>query len=487
MPGSERLDTCEGCPPDRPASTRRGYALRLVACFLLLPTLFWSIANAATAQPDNDTRKIEWKVGFWHWHGWAKVYRDEIDREDAPIDLLYVNAGKYQGGKPYTKHKGVDLDLHWPEHLPKADAYLVVLRCEGSSCINENIVQALTRSFKSLKQDVARKGQKIVGLQIDYDCPTKDLNLYGGFLSELRHALDKDVLLSITALLDWFGPGTRISDVIRWTDEFVPQFYDVDYRKLGSADGGIAEPIDTARWAPILNAYRKPYRLGVASYGRLVEIREGSGPSSPAESKEVAIWGEGPLEMAARRKGMFVRYRHSAAGEIILHYKDDPGVRPPVSENGLTKMIVPTQQSVSSAYRAAKAMGGFCSGVVFFRYPVGNEALALSVTEVLRVISDSELTAKATSVEADDGFCATASCSDLFVRLKDRFPAKSLILMVRSSHDLEYFVPDRLVRARLLGPRLIEVAIPAYAGTPRIPVGRAVSNDPVKFTVEEKL
>jgi hypothetical protein len=319
----------------------------------------------------------------------------------------------------------------------------------------------------------------LAGLQIDYDCPTKDLERYGRFLRDLRKALSEENLLSITALLDWFGPGTKVAHAVRWTDEFVPQFYDVDPRKIGAADGGIAEPIDPARWAPIFNDFRKPYRIGIASFGRIVEIRKTQEtPSSSKNSGNVAIRGESPLEIMAQDKGMFVRHGSTAAGEIIARFKG--------GSNEMIKMVIPTQQSVSAAYNAAKAMGGFCSGVIFFRHPIGSEALALSVAEISHIISGKGAALEATIAEADDGFCAAASCSDLFVRLKDRFPSKDLVLTLRSSQDLEYFLPDRLVKARLRGPRLIEVGIPAYAGAPRIPVGRAVSRDPVKFVVEEK-
>lgn len=116
--------------------------------------------------------------------------------------------------------------------------------------------------------------------------------------------------------------------------------------------------------------------------------------------------------MVAWDKGMFVLYGSSAAGEIIVHHKG--------GSNEMIKMVIPTQQSVSSAYSAAKAMGGFCSGVVFFRHQIGNEALALSPAEISRRISGRGSMSEATTVEADDGFCVAVSCIDLFVRLKDR-------------------------------------------------------------------
>jgi hypothetical protein len=452
------------------------HPLRFVSYFVLLTMVLGCMACTDVGRMGSDRKRAEWKIGYWYWQGPGRVDTGTAGKEPVPIDLLYVHAGD-RTVNPHAKQEPVN--MIWSERLPKADAYIAVLRYEGSGLIGENIIPNLTRSYESLKRRVAEKGQRVAGLQIDYDCPTRDLERYSRFLRDLRKALPEENLLSITALLDWFGPGTRVSDVIRWTDEFVPQFYDVDPGKTVAADGGLAEPIDPARWAPIFNGQRKPYRIGIASFGRIVEIRKTPDTrSSSQNSAKVTIRGESPLEIMVQDKGIFVRHGSSAAGEIIAHFRG--------GSNEMIKMVVPTHQSVSAAYNAAKAMGGFCSGVIFFRHPIGSEALALSPAEISRIISGKGAPLEATAAEADDGFCGATSCSDLFVRLKDRFPSKDVVLALRSSQDVEYFLPDRSVKARLRGPRLIEVTIPAYAGAPRIPVGRAVSRDPVRFVVEEK-
>jgi len=452
------------------------HPLRFGSYFVLLTMVLGCMACTDVGRTDSGRKRAEWKIGYWYWQGPGSADTGTGGKDPVPIDLLYVHAGD-RTVPPHAKQEPVN--MIWPERLPKADAYIAVLRYEGSGLIGENIIPDLTKSYESLKRRVAEKGQRLAGLQIDYDCPTRDLERYGRFVRDLRKALPEENLLSITALLDWFGPGTRVSDVIRWTDEFVPQFYDVDPGKTVAADSGLAEPIDPVRWAPIFNGQRKPYRIGIASFGRIVEIRKTQDiPSSSQDSAKLAIRGESPLEMMVQDKGIFVRHGSSAAGEIIAHFRG--------GSNEMIKMIIPVGQSVSAAYNAAKAMGGFCSGVIFFRHPIGSEALALSPAEISRIISGKGEALEATTAEADDGFCGAASCSDLFVRLKDRFPSEDLVLVLRSSQDLEYFVPDRSVKARLRGPRLIEVTIPAYAGAPRIPVGRAVSRNPVRFVVEEK-
>ena len=464
-------------------------AILFVAPQIWVPSRFLSGVDLALTEETRslpDTRgRAEWKVGYWYWQGWSRDNSEVIDKKPAPVDLLYVHTGGYAAYR-FGDGELMSVRMSWPDYLPQASSYVVVFRCEGPTCTRESVVKDLVGSYESLKRKASERGQNIVGLQIDYDCPTKQLTLYAEFLKKLRRTMAAGDFLSITALLDWFRPNTHLSDVIRQVDEFVPQFYDVDHGKARTANGGIAEPIDAVRWAPILNRYGKTYRLGIASFGRLLTISKRGSRSSSRDSDWMAVSGESPLEKLACGRGRFARHGGSSAGETIAYYQGTNTTCPP-SRDEKTKLIIPTRQSILSAYKAAKAMGGFCRGVVFFRYPIGNESLILLPSEVSRIISvEKRASPEATTVETRDGLCAAVSCSDLFLRLKDRFPSKDLVFAIRSSGDLEYFVPDRLVQSRMRGPRLIEVKVPAFAGSPAVPVGRAVSREPVDFTVEEK-
>jgi hypothetical protein len=452
------------------------YSFRLISYLVALAMALCCPACTDSRRQEGGRKSPEWKVGYWYWQAWGKDC-DPVEEGEAKIDLLYVKACDYRGGT--LDAKPADVEMDWPERLPKAQAYVAVFRCEGAIWTDGKLIAGLAGAYESVKGRAARRGQSLKGLQIDYDCPTKELNRYGRFLADLRKVLPREDMLSITALLDWFKPGTKVEEVIGPVDEFVPQFYDVDPRKLDAPDGGIAEPIDPTRWAPVFNAYRKPYRVGIASFGRIMVKRtKKEGVLFSDQTGGWAAMGSSPLDLVTCCKGTFVAQGTSTAGEIIARLRSD--------RIETVKMIVPTAKSVASAYHASEAMAGYCSGALFFRYPTRAESLALSPGEIGRAIAGRETMQEATTVEVDDGFCAVVSCSDLFVRLKERFPAKNLVLTIQSSHDLDYFVPDRLVHATLRGQRLIEVRIPAFAGVPRIPVGRVVSRDPVRFTVEEK-
>ncbi|WP_206431162.1 DUF3142 domain-containing protein [Sphingomonas sp. ABOLE] len=72
-----------------------------------------------------------------------------------------------------------------------------------------------------------RAGNRIAGLQIDFDARTRHLSRYAAFLKSLRAKLPPRYRLSITGLLDWSANGdpeglAQLSGVV---DEVVVQIY----------------------------------------------------------------------------------------------------------------------------------------------------------------------------------------------------------------------------------------------------------------------
>lgn len=70
-------------------------------------------------------------------------------------------------------------------------------------------------------------GNRVVGLQIDFDARTRGLADYARFLTDLRRRLPRQYRLSITGLMDWSAQGDprelkRLSGVV---DEVVIQTY----------------------------------------------------------------------------------------------------------------------------------------------------------------------------------------------------------------------------------------------------------------------
>jgi hypothetical protein len=70
-------------------------------------------------------------------------------------------------------------------------------------------------------------GNRLEGLQIDFDAATPGLDRYRAFLEQVRHELPRGTRLSITGLLDWSANGdpAELARLGGLVDEVVIQTY----------------------------------------------------------------------------------------------------------------------------------------------------------------------------------------------------------------------------------------------------------------------
>jgi len=116
--------------------------------------------------------------------------------------------------------------------------------------------------------DLARwreAGNRLIGLQIDFDARTRHLDLYAAFLKDLRQRLPAGCKLSVTGLLDWSANGdpqglSALADVV---DEVVIQIYQGRHVIAGYE----------AYFAK-LNHLNIPFRIGLPQYGEWNEPPE---------------------------------------------------------------------------------------------------------------------------------------------------------------------------------------------------------------------
>lgn len=101
-------------------------------------------------------------------------------------------------------------------------------------------------------------GNKVVGVQIDFDARTRHLENYAGFLKDLRRRLPADCRLGITGLLDWSSNGDpRGLDALAGSvDEVVLQIYQ-GRRVIPGYAGYLAR----------LDRMKIPFRIGLLQGG----------------------------------------------------------------------------------------------------------------------------------------------------------------------------------------------------------------------------
>ncbi|MGD1073888.1 MAG: DUF3142 domain-containing protein [Bryobacteraceae bacterium] len=432
---------------------------------LILPLFAWlslSACGALQSQPP----PAKWTTGFWYWH--------EGSVEPAPAkvipDVLYFHAGTI------WKYRQWQVSQELPDSLPPAREYWLVFREEQQNMPDVSAAPYIAERASRLLAEARQRHLKVVGIQLDIDCPTSRLAGYAALLREVRKDMPAGLGISITALLDWFRDGTSVADVIEETDEFVPQFYDLAPAPNGSGDWrAIAAKIDAGHWGPKFNTFGKRFRIGISTFGR-------------ARFEPRFFADLTPLDIAAN-PAFTLRTSHSEANELILTYGASRKARLGYNDfqpGDTIQFVLPTPESIRAAVESARRMRGNCAGIVFFRWPASYENLVMWPDEVLTAAGLAPPREKAVGVESVDGHCAAVSCVDLYlVNAAERSPG-SIGYRIHSSVELEYFLPQERVPVRLVGASDLDLTLPPWCGRSRLSLGRAVTATPAEFHAEER-
>jgi len=430
----------------------------------------------------------KWTVGFWFWEG------SEVTPESQgpQIDSLYFQAGRIeQGLLPFNvRAENWFVGSQLPSPLPQAKEYWMVLRYETQRVPALSAIPALAESFKRIQAEARRRRVSLSGVQLDIDAPTGSLREYAAFLREVRKVLPNGMQLSITALLDWFRDGTGMPEVTKEVDEFVPQFYDLsdserEHRGISigvtqSADlRPIAARIDSQVWGARFNKYGKRYRIGISSFGRSGVVSGGS----------LQVYGDlHPLTVGIN-SAFSLQTERTPAKELLLKYR---AIRQTTISyatfqvGDLIEFVMPTSAAVRDAYDNSKRMGGYCAGVIFFRWPVPDQEIALSPDEVLHAIGMSRADVSAPLVVAKDGGCVAVECVDLHLFNVDGQANSRLRYTLTSSVPFEYFLPEKNIPVGLSNPNELEIVVPPFAGARHLYLGRGVTAKRSEFSVTKE-
>ena len=90
------------------------------------------------------------------------------------------------------------------------------------------------------------------------------------------------------------------------------------------------------------------------------------------------------------------------------------------------------------------------------------------------------------SVLVIDGGCAAVKCMDVYLQATNPFSPQPVRYRIRGSTELEYFLPEENMPVRMVGPSELELSLPPYCGRGLMYLGRAVTANPARFTVEEE-
>lgn len=151
---------------------------------------------------------------YWLWSGKTAVGLPENS-------TLYIHQGTLErgkDGKPPTLRKQGLGSINLSSH-----PIYIVYRIENLLYPNE-----IANLFKDDCHRWEKKGNKIIGLQIDFDSPSKKLDSYIDFLSNLKKMIPDTYLLAVTGLADWASssPQAALRRLSHEVNEITFQLYE---------------------------------------------------------------------------------------------------------------------------------------------------------------------------------------------------------------------------------------------------------------------
>lgn len=204
------------------------------------------LAVSGCKAPTEGPVRAENYDSFWLWAG---VKSQPVLAE---ARSLYILAGEV------TVHKPVHFSsrLAGPPRVKGAELWMVV-RVETLAWpagIEEEIVTQLEKWRMA--------GNRVAGVQIDFDARTQHLEAYAAFLSRLRRRLPSYAKLGITGLLDWSANGdpNGLRQLAGTVDEVAIQTYQGRKTILGY-------PAYFAK----LDDFPIPFRVGLVQGGEWTE------------------------------------------------------------------------------------------------------------------------------------------------------------------------------------------------------------------------
>ena len=179
---------------------------------------------------------------FWLWAG----------VEPQPVldsaKTIYILAAEIKGGP-----EGRYVDLRPAVPRVKHAQVWIVYRVE-TLVWDASVLPRIRRDLESWNG----KGNRIAGIQIDFDAATQGLPGYAAFLQKLRGDLPPGTGLSVTGLLDWSsgGDSPALNALAGTVDEVVLQTYQGRHTIPGYA-----------AYLRLLERVKLPFKIGLVQQG----------------------------------------------------------------------------------------------------------------------------------------------------------------------------------------------------------------------------
>ncbi|HXF41030.1 MAG TPA: DUF3142 domain-containing protein [Blastocatellia bacterium] len=379
-----------GAPAARNRSRKSRYVSLAAAVALLMTDVVWNATASRRVWAPEET-----PVAFWTWHSQTpsqEAVTMAVDHTAART--LFIRAGQidYKSGEVQRIRA---VSGSFPQDI---DVHLVYNATRSCLAVFEKIdpstlAVAVARAYAEDLPRASGENVHLVGVQLDFDVPTRLLSRYTSVLRALRPLLPSNMKLSITGLSAWMD-SSELNETLAAADFWIPQFYGATIPKRLDR----AQPISSSRLvaAGVARARRmnRPFYAGLAAHGyaiqygadgSLIALRGDLDPALVANNEDFELISRGPFEQTTGAPTPSEwRYVYRARVDTVV---DGTAIR-----RGDSLMLdVPTAESLRATARAAREQGGDrLLGICLFRLPQQSDATTLSIGEMAAALADTQ-------------------------------------------------------------------------------------------------
>lgn len=327
-------------------------------------------------------------LAFWAWRTQAPTSTDIYQTFRATkANTLFLRAGQFDvenaGVQRIRPAAGV-----FP---PMVELHLVYnatrkLLREWERLDADELAQAIATTYQADLARATKTQAQVVGLQLDFDAPTRLLPQYAVLLRKLRACVPSTTQLSITGLPTWAN-ARDLAAVLAAVDFWIPQCYGTQIPDRLTKRIPISSPAEVARTIKQARQLGKPFYAGLSAYsyailyakdGDLIELRGDLDPAWAAQSTSLELIERQSFGTTASE----MRYVYRAKRDVVLD-----GL---IMQTGDTVVFdLPSAATLrASACAVRENAGEQLLGICLFRLPSEGDETTLSVAEIAAAITD---------------------------------------------------------------------------------------------------
>lgn len=334
-------------------------------------------------------------IAYWVWQ---KQMPDEADIQkafhDTSADMLFLHTGQFDLENGTIK-KIHDISGALPASVKTHLVYNGTRRflSEWENFEAQNLAAQIAATYKS---DRARASQaRIIGLQLDFDVPTRLLPKYAQVLQSLRKLLPVETQLSITGLPTW-AQSYDLKSVLDFVDFWIPQCYGARIPDHLKKEIPISSITELLRTLETIRRFRKPFYVGLAAYsyailyapdGALIELRGDLDPTEVANHPE--------LELIESRN--FIGQKSASGERKYIYRAQTAGVTEGLIFHAGDSLVfdIPSAETLRENARVVRENAGKnLLGICIFRLPTTHDETVLSPEEINTALMDQPVAIK---------------------------------------------------------------------------------------------